>query len=428
MLESLGKITKGVNLILFIWAAVGLFFMLRDPKIRKEKLFYVFLVMIAFMVAWRTLDKIISSRYAICLILPTAVSAAYLIYVQGKRRHLLVRVAFSVAILISGFLFLKMNTNSVFRNYSSNILSEMYKDVESSREKHLYVAAWKDFSRVYYSTRLGDNISSIRDKDIHDYVVNYRSIYPDLLFNVESRSIEDDPVIMGMLKDKQIASLIDDTDKRKRQYIFLLSSENECVPVSENRIAPYRPNLLENGDLEQLDSPEESYGKLTTHVEKYAVFHNASESARTPRNAFVRTAPDIVSLPEFSTAEPGAIDGKHSARISIPDGSADLMFDQRFSNGEYDYSMLVKGKTGTQVCIFYETEKNDSRETVPVATFTVPDKRLYRITTSISVDGLDRGDCFRVGVSVGNGEACFDDFSLTPSSSASGDPAAPVAD
>ena len=418
MLEALEKIPKGVNLILFIWGAVGLFFLLRDPKARKEKVFYAILAMSIFMASWRVMQKLISSRYAICLILPTAVSAASLIYIQGKRRHVLVRVAFSVAILISGFLFLKMNTNSVFRNYSSNILSEIFKDIESGTgEKHMYVASWKDFSRVYYATRLGDSISSIRDKDIHDYVVNYRSAYPDTYFDVESRSIADDPVVMDILRDKQIASLIDDTDKHKKQYIFLLSSENECVPVSENRIEPYRPNFLENGDLEQLDSPEESFHKLKSHVGKYAVFHGAGEPVRTPCNAFFHTAPDIAFPPEVNTQESGAINGKNSVRISIPDGSADLMFEQRFSNGEYDYSMLVKGETGTQVCVFYETEKNGCRKAMPVATFTVPDKRLFRITSKISLEDLDQEDCFRVGVSVRNGGAFFDDFALTPSAS-----------
>ena len=429
MLESLEKIPKGVNLILFIWAAVGLFFMLRDPKARKEKIFYACLAMIVFMVLWRTLIKLISSRYAICLILPTVVSAAYLIYVQGKRRHVLVRVAFSVAILISGYLFLKMNTNSVFRNYSSEILSEIFRGIESgSREKHIYVASWKDFSRVYYATRLGDSISSIRDKDIHDYVLNYRSVYPDTYLNVESRSIQDDPVVVDMLRGRQIASLIDDTDKDKKQFVFHVSSGNQCVPVSETRIAPYRPNLLDNGDLEQLDTPEESFGKLKTHIEQYAVSRNADEPIRTPRNAFFHTAQELAFPPDVNTQESGAIDGKNSVRINIPDGSAGLMFDQRFSNGEYDYSMLVKGKTGTQVCIYYETEKNDCRETQPVATFTVPDKRLFRITSKISVGDLDGEDCFRLGVSVRNGEAYFDDFSLMPSPSASGDSAAPTAD
>ena len=426
MLESFEKIPKGVNLILFIWAAVGLFFMLRDAKVRKEKIFYACLAMIAFMIFWRTLIRLISSRYAICLILPLTVSAAYLVFIQGKRRHVLVRVALSAALAVSGFLFLKMNTNSVFRNYSSNILSEMFKDIESSREKHLYVASWKDFSRVYYASRLGDSITSIRDKDIHDYVVGYRNVYPDVFFNVESRSIADDPVVLEMLRDKQVASLIDDTDKNKKQYVYLLSSENKCVPVSESRIAPLRPNLLENGGLEQLDSPEESYGKLKAHVEQYAMLRNAGESIRTPRNAFFHTAPGNGFPPEFNTQESGAIDGNRSVWIGIPDGSAGLMFDQRFSNGKYDYSMLGKGKTGTRICIFFEAEKNGSRETVPVATFTIPDKRLFRITSKISVDDLDREDGFRVGVSVRNGEAYFDDFSVTPSET--DEPPSPVAD
>ena len=52
---------------------IGLFLLLRDPKIRKEKLFYISLAAVGFMVAWRILFRITTSRYAAGLILPFVV-------------------------------------------------------------------------------------------------------------------------------------------------------------------------------------------------------------------------------------------------------------------------------------------------------------------------------------------------------------------
>ena len=437
MLDSLNKIPKGVNLIIFIWALVGLFLLLRDRGVRKEKLFYISLGMIGFMIFWRALIETISSRYVLGLILPFTGLAAYLLFdVMTKRRHLLVRLALCTAIIISGYIFLRMNLDSSFRNYSSTVISEIFADMEKEdvRGNYKFSAGWRDFSRVFFTSRLNGRITPVKDILVHDYVVDYRNVYPDTFFNMESRMLDDDPVAMDRLRPHMLASLIEDTRKHKKQYIFFLSNGNQCVTISENRIPPYRPNLLENGDFEVLDSQEESYAKFKSNIENYALSQDVDESIRTPRGAYFCTASDLSLPPDVNTQESGAIAGKYSVRIQsrttsprskysidfIPRGTdiTSLMFDRRFSNGEYDYSMLVKGKKGTQVRILYEAWKNGIRETVPLGIFTIPDKRLFQITTRFSVDGLEQGDYFQVGVSVQNGEAYLDNFSLTQSESA----------
>ena len=112
-----------------------------------------------------------------------------------------------------------------------------------------------------------------------------------------------------------------------------------------------------------------------------------------------------------------SIAGNHSAWIRAAKNKAFLMFEKPFSNGEYEYSMLVKGKTGTNVAILCEVCKDDSRETRTIATFNIPDKRLFRITTRFSMEDLSGEDHFLAGVSVKNGEAYLDNFSLTQAAS-----------
>lgn len=427
MLKAIEKIPKGVNIIIFIWAVVGLVLLLRDPKIRKEVYFYIFLSVTLFMVVWRILIGIDTSRYAAGLILPFTVSAAYLLYEAGKRRHFLVRLALYVALACSGLILLKMNLDSVFRNYSSDIVSELFRDLDATREDYRFQVPGKDLSRILFASRLGHKVKvnawyDDRERDFaNSFVPNYNIVYPDTVYNVDSRSIKDNAEVWDILRPKQIASLIEDTRKEKKQLVFILSSDNgnRGIPVSENRIEPYLPNLLDNGDLEELDTPEESFEKLKTHIADYAGSQDETGTAavRTPRSAFFATDSDTAPLPEFDVQNDFSIAGDHSMRIRAAKNAASLMFDKRFSNGVYEYSMLVKGETGTNVSILCEVCKDGGREIRTIARFIVPDKRLFRITTHLSVDDLNGEDYFLAGVSVKNGEAYFDNFSLTPAAS-----------
>jgi hypothetical protein len=428
MFEAFEKIPKGVNIIIFIWAIIGLFLLLMNPKVRKEKLFWVFLAVAGFMVFWRILFGIDSSRYAAGLILPFTVSASYLVCTAGRKKHLPIRIPLCIALVCSGFILVKMNTDSVFRNYESDIVSEVFKDFERDRDIRMFRAPWKDFSRILFSSRLGGKLKATAWDDehesekVHKYLVNYDIAYPDTVYNIDSRTIEDDAEVWDILKSKhtQIASLVEDARRNKRQLIFLLSSDNHGAPVSENGIPPYRPNLLDNGDLEELDSPEESGAKNKEHIGcSYADKDATAPTFRTPRNAYFSFEADATSLPEVNMQNAYAIAGGHSARIRAgKDAAACLMFDKRFPNGKYDYSMLIKGETGTNVAILCEIGRDDGgRETRQVGSFVIPDRRLFLITTHFSVEDLDGEDYFRAGVSVQKGEAYFDNFSLTPAAS-----------
>ena len=89
------------------------------------------------------------------------------------------------------------------------------------------------------------------------------------------------------------------------------------------------------------------------------------------------------------------------------------MFDRRFSNGSYEYSALVQGEKGTRVRLLHEVCKDGNREVRSIALLRIPDKRLFLITAHFTVGDLEQDDYFQVGASVQNGEAYWDNFSLT---------------
>ena len=164
---------------------------------------------------------------------------------------------------------------------------------------------------------------------------------------------------------------------------------------------------------------------MKMHLGTEASILAVDPAARTPRAAFFTFVPSdedaspasgTASPPEFGMQDDFSIEGHRSARIRAASGMASLMFEKRFSGGgRYEYSMLVQGEAGTDICIFYEVCRADGgRESRTVANLTLTDKRLFQVTTHFPADDLEEGDGFQVGVSVQHGEAYFDNFSLTP--------------
>ena len=442
MLDAAQKIPKGVNIIIFIWALIGLYILIRDPKFKKDFYFWLYTLVIAFMVAWRVAIRILTSRYASGLIIPFVVLASVFLVNSVKRRHLIVRLGLYVLIAVTGVIVLKMNLDSTTRNYYSDTIAEIYEDLGQSREKdYTFLVEHDDYSRIYFLTHLGKKVGRIKDDEVHDFVSGYRRIYPDTILNTPSKNITDE--ISRLDNMRLLASLIEKkTSKRiKKQFIYAVSGHDECVPISKSQIVPRAENdLLENGDMEELDSPEESYGKLETYLGSDALIRAVDPALRTPQAAyFTFVLPDeppapsaegapgakdhdpftngTASLPGFSMQSDFSIDGDRSARICAADGTASLMFEKRFHSGRYEYSMLVQGETGTEISVFYEVCRPDGGcELRTVALLTLPDKRLFQVRTRFSADDLADADFFRVGVSVRNGAAFFDDFSLRPGS------------
>lgn len=433
MLEAAEKIPKGANIIIFIWAMIGLYFLLRDPKVRKDFHFWLYAAVIGFMVAWRIVIRILTSRYAAGLIIPFVLLAAVFLVNSVKRRHLIVRLGLYVLIAITGFIILKMNLDSTTRNYYSDMIAEVFDDLGTSRPKdYTFVVEFDDYSRMFNQTRLGRNLGRLKEDKVQDYTLGYRRIYPDTILNAPSKGITDEVARLDNMK--LLVSLVEKktSNKIKKQLIYAMSGPDECVPISKSGILPCpENNLLENGGMEATDSPEESSAKVETYLKDVS----PPSLVRMPRNAHFAFAPadeiaaelpadeinlspalETASPPEFDVRSDFAIDGEHSAWIHVSDGTGLLLFEKEFeSGGQYALSMLVQGETGTDVGIFHVVRKADgSRETRQVANLMLPDKRLFRVTVHFSAADLEKTDSFQVGVSVRNGGALFDDFSLTP--------------
>ena len=452
MFDAAEKIPKGVNIIIFIWAVIGLYMLIRNPKTRKDFYFRLYAAVIGFMVAWRIVIRILTSRYAAGLIIPFVLLASVFLVNSMKRRHLVVRLVIYVLLAVTGFIVLKMNLDSTTRNYYSDTIAEVFGKLGYSRPGDLgysspndrtFVVEYDDFSRVYFQTRLGRNLGRIKEDDVRDYILGYTRLYPDTVLNAPSKSITDEIRQLGNMKP--LVSLVEkkSSDKIKKQLVYAMTGpsvscaagRDECVPISRSRIAPCPENsLLDNGDMEALDSLEESSEKIKKHLGNVSQLSTADQAVRTPRGAYFTFAPadgttfapadelnlapasGTVSGPEFNAQNDFAINGERSVRIHATDGTASMLFEKHFRpGGPYGFSMLVQGETGTNIRVFCDVCKADGgRESRTVATLLLPDKRLFQVTTYFSAADLADTDTFQVGVSVQNGGAFFDNFSLTP--------------
>jgi len=411
MLDILEKIPKGVNIIIFIWAVIGIVLLVHSPRFRRKRFLCFYLGIIGFMIAWRVKIGIISSRYTAGMIIPFVALASIFLYSCGKRRHAVVRYALYAFLVGSAFIYVKMDFDSMTRNHYRDVIAEVFTDLDNSGGKYTFLLDESDYRRLNMPLGFHGTVKPMNGEKFHQYVSDYKTVYPETVVNVDSKNASAYPG--GLDYVKKLVSISQNEKGTKRQLIYVLTSDNQCVPVSLNRAAPYQPNLLDNGDLEILDSVEDSYRKLKSGIGQYSLFYTADEKIRTPRNACFLTDSKLSSLPEFSAANSNAIGGSHSARIRFPKGAADLMFQQHFSGGKYEYSMLVQGQTGTDVCAMYISHSDRGEQAVPLASFTIPDKRLYRITARFDFDSPGDGDFFTVGASVRNGEASLDNFSLT---------------
>ena len=426
MFDAFQKIPKGVNVIVFIWALIGIFLLLRNPKMRKNGTLYLSLGVIGFMVFWRIGVRIISSRYSSGLIIPFVTLASCFLLDSARRRRPLVRLVLYVFIAITGFIVLKMNFDGLSRNQYCDVVAEVFADLEHSNRNCIFATPRNNYIRICTIGGLPiDRMEAMDDeKTFNDYIANYTRVYPDTVVNTSSKMIKGELEKSGNLQ--KTVSLVENKKGTKHQLIYFITSDNRCAPLSENRIAPYRKNLLENGDFEVLDTPEDSLSKVKSYLADVSgPASSADENVRTPKNvSFVASSESSFFLrprerkkktafaAEFNALNDFSIDGDNSVRIRTAGSAARLMFDKHFTNGKYEYSLLVRGGKRTEIIVFYEVCQGGKRQTVPVATAELTDKRLYQISTDFSVDDLNGEDYFRVGAEVRSGEAFFDDFSL----------------
>lgn len=445
-------IPKGVNEVLFVWAAIGIFLLLRHRKDLKDQAYlYIGLIVIAFMVFWRMFFLNISSRYSFGLILPLAVIASgFLLNGLKKRRRPLVRFALLAAIVVSTIIMVWMNFNGLTRNGHYDIMAEIFSGLDTPKVKekqpvlprqkknYIFTVEKEHFFHIGVIGGLDRTHMEAMDNDttLDEYLADYSRVYPITLVNVMSRDNNEEPTRNGYRITK-LVSLCENKKKPKYRLIYSIVPDfaDQCVPISASQIGPYPANLLENGDFELMDSAEESAEKLKLHVPEGAMI--ATDEFQTPRNAFFSAnlpekrktnallevrwdwVRNLINFPQQRLPECGlasgedAIVGNSSVRINAPDVPARLMFERLLPDGNYECTLLVRGSRGTEITVLYDESRNNERKTVPVATAKLMDRRPYRITARFSVNGLAEGDRFQFGVEVVKGEASLDNVTLT---------------
>ena len=421
MLESISKLSNGVNIIIFMWSVTCLLFFVTNRKRKIGQLAMIYLAGVAVMIPLTILIVMIydTSRYATGLILPFTVFATIFLCDFAKRRHILIRLFLLAYIICTGIIILKMNFDDMSKNHFCYLLAETYDHLDQNGDKNLFKTYSSHFHRISRLSKINkDAHVSVFDTLVDFDITRDYEAYPhsNLFLNIPKENISDDTADLSNLK--MIAHIVANEKGTKRQFVYSWISANQCTPVSEDKIPPYEPNLLDNGDFEVLDSAEDSYEKLKSHIADFSLFYNAAdESVRTPRFVYYQTEDDLSSLPVFSVSEASAIDGHNSVRIRLPDGQADLFFQKHFSDGKYECSLLVQGSRGTTVRVLRDEKRDGKRKTKHVVSFEIPDNRIYKLTTRFSIDGLGPDDFFLIGARVQNGEACFDDFILRRSES-----------
>jgi hypothetical protein len=432
------NLPKGLNEVIFVWAAISVFLFLRHQNELKDKAYlYISLIIIAFMAFWRVFFLNISSRYSSGLILPFAIFASFFVFNGlSKRRRPLVRLALIAAIVGSSVVLFCMNFNGLTRNHYCDVVAEIFSGIDGTKENHVFAVEKENFFRIGVIGGLDRaGMEAIDDEIAFDeYLAGYTRVYPDTIVNILSKGPHAEPEKNGY-KLTKIVSLCENPKKQKYRLLYAVvpDSANRCDLIPENEIVPQPSGLLENGDFEALDSPEESDAKLGLCLLAGAA--PPEEGFRTPRNAYFFTPPpkkrkidELLEVPwewlakivqpkpkrppECNVFTGSAIDGSNSARIQAPALPARLMFERRFPGGTYECSMLVRGSRGTEITVLRDECRNGERVIVPVATAILTDKRLYRITARFSVEGLAEGDSFQFGVEVAKGEADIDDVTL----------------
>ena len=257
MLDSLVKIPKGVNIILFIWMLLGLFWILRTGKIKQKNRLYLFFAVAGFMIGWRVIIRLITSRYAVGMVIPFSIISAFFLIDSAKKRHVLVRLVFFAFVLCTSVIYVKMNFDSVSRHHYSVDIADVFERFRPN-ERLLFVVRYHEYNRVCFLNHFKDNVEVVRpEKDFNDYLADKKAEknFPDMVLNYQTKESEGE--IHGWKGLRKIVAFPQNRDGTKKQVISTYSSSQGMAAVSKSSGLSDMPDLLKDGDLENLSIPKE---------------------------------------------------------------------------------------------------------------------------------------------------------------------------
>lgn len=370
---------------------------------------------ILFMLLWRCVYGLTSSRYAAGLIIPFVIYSAY--FIVSVKNKLFVP-PFAILLVFTFCLFLRKNYNISPINSHLCIISEFHDRYNNTRENCILLTPTKDAHRIKYLEKNNNPFQYYSDKktieDVRSFIQEYKIVNTKLLYDIIINSDEDFIItdIFPYQTYKKVLSI--SQSKNKKHSVYLIDSKSHIQIIPFSKTIQSQSGILTNGDMELLDSPEISFQKLKSHIDDYSLYYEFDPTVRTPQNAyFYNSGLYTQCLPQYNCTSINPISGKYSAELKIDNGVAYLFFSQKFYNGTYHFSFIVKGKVGTRVCMVCEVRKNKQWNAIPLVYFFIPDKRLYMLQTDFTFEDLGNDDFFFVGAAVGEGEAVFDNFSLS---------------
>ena len=256
-MDFIAKIINGVNIFIFIWMVLGVYFALRQKKLKDKRKLYLFFAVTGFMVAWRVAIRIITSRYSVALIIPFVIFAAFFLVKSGKKKHVLVTLTLCVFVICTFAIYAKMTFDSVSRYHYSTIASDVVKKFDETR-KNVYVIRRAEYTRLTCMSATKSDVRTIKDSESFcDYSKKEDSAHPPMIVYYQVKK-ERDP-LRGVKKAKPLVSMPQNENGTKKQIISFVSSSHEIAPVSETEKETCLPNLREKGDSEEIRSRNESF-------------------------------------------------------------------------------------------------------------------------------------------------------------------------
>ena len=408
-------IPKVTNEIIFVTGLLGIFILFL--KRRTVTYFSISVLIILLMITWRVAYQIATTRYASVLIYPFSLFSACFFAGLKERKEKPIKYFFVFTAVGSLALWINKAYNIKQINRNLEIIAEYHNAVNRKGKEWTLITNAKDAGRIrrmekannlmitYYSEKGIDDVSS--------YIMEHRSLSDHILYNILSTNKPPHLVLPNseLSKYKYVLSVYTQKNKKKRANIYSIESKADLITLSQNKPVEPRSGILINGDLEKLDSAEQSFIKFKNHIGDYSLYFDYDESKRTPENAYFHNGAIFTQyLPYYSCLNDKAISGKNSAKIVTEKGAGYLLFYQKFTSGSYQYSVTFSGKKGTTVCVLYDVYQNKKWGVIPLATYTIPSKGIFQIKTSFSVS-LKPDEYFIVGARV-SGEAYLDNFCL----------------
>lgn len=419
MLEVLlKKIPKTSNEVVLILGLLGFFIIWLKGK--KNIYLHIVLYVLLGVLIWRIVYRINSSRYASCLIYPFCISAAYCISFTIKTFSKIENKVIAIIgiALISYLLFKNFYITQI--NYNLGIIAELHDRLNSRSDVWTLIMQAEDLERVrkmeQYDNPFEFYNSDQTIQDVSKYITDYKTINKKVLYNIPLGSKENGFIHLDQADSKyrHVLSVYSQKNKKKRQHVYKIESNVKLLTLSNNKPIEAESGILENGDLELLDSPEQSHIKFKNHIKNYSLYYDFDESKRTPVNAYFYNGAKYTDLlPYYNCMNNKAISGKNSALIVTSGMKGSLIFYQKFYNGSYHYSVILSGKKDTTVCIFYDAYANKKWSVHSLGSYTIPSNGIFQIKTSFSVSDLNPGEYFLIGAYV-VGEAYLDNFCITP--------------